>query len=60
MNFKTTTKLLHNKMLWFNVIFGLNYISSRYKLITIHYHTLKQGEIKFKPRIEVNHNMYLN
>ena len=45
-------------MLWFNVILGLNFISLCFKLIIIHYHTQKQREIKFKPRIKLNHNIY--
>ena len=28
------------------------------KLIIIHYYTPKQREIKFKPRIKLNHNIY--
>ena len=45
-------------MLWFNFIIGLNFISLCFKLIVIYYHTPKQREIKFKPRIKLNHNMY--
>ena len=45
-------------MLWVNSILGLNFISFCFKLITIHYHTPKQREIKFKPRIKLNHNIY--
>ena len=45
-------------MLWFNLILGLNFISLCFKLIIIHYHTQKQREIKFKPRIKLNHNIY--
>ena len=44
-------------MLWFNFILGLNFISLCFKLIIIHYHTQKQREIKFKPRIKLNHNI---
>ena len=40
-------------MLWFNFILGLNFIS-------IHYHTPKQREIKFEPRIKLNHKRYIN
>ena len=29
------------------------------KLIIIHYYTPKQREIKFKPRIKLNHNIYV-
>ena len=46
-------------MLWFNMILGLNFISFCFKLIIIHYHTQKQKEIKFKPRIKLNHNIYI-
>ena len=46
-------------MLWFNFIFGLNYISFCFKLIITHYHTPKQREIKFKPRIKLNNNIYI-
>ena len=47
-------------MLWFNLFnffFGLNFISLCYKLIIMHYHTPKQREIRFKPRIKLNHNI---
>ena len=37
----------------------LNFIFHCFKLIIIHYHTTKQREIKFKPRIKLNHNRYL-
>ena len=37
---------------WFNFIFFC------FKLIIIHYHTQKQEEIKFKPSIKLNHNIY--
>ena len=40
-------------MLWFN------FISLCFKLIIIHYHTPKQREIKFEPRIKLNHNIYM-
>ena len=45
-------------MLWFKIILGLNFISLCFKLIIIHYHTPKQREMKFKPRIKLNHNIY--
>ena len=32
-------------ILWFNFILGLNFITLCFKLIIIHYHTLKQKEI---------------
>jgi len=44
-------------MLWFKFILGLNFISLCFKLIIIHYHTQKQREIEFKPRIKLNHNI---
>ena len=47
-------------MLLFNFIFGSNFISLCFKLIIINYHTPKQREIKFKPRIKLNHNIYFN
>ena len=47
-------------MLWFNFILGLNFISLCFKLITIHCHTQKQREIKFKPRIKLNDNIYID
>ena len=47
------------RMLWFNFILGLIFISHCFKLIIMHYHTPKQREIKFKPRIKLNHNMYI-
>ena len=46
-------------MLWFNFILGLNFIFFCFKLIIIHYHTQKQRKIKFKPRIKLNHNIYI-
>ena len=45
-------------MLWFSFILGLNFISLCFKLVIIHYHTRKQKEIKFKPRIKLNHKIY--
>ena len=45
-------------MLWFNFILGLNSIFHCFKLIIVHYHTQEQREIKFKPRIKLNHNIY--
>ena len=42
-------------MLGFNFILGLNFIFLCFKLIIIHYHTQKQRQIKFKPRIKLNH-----
>ena len=36
---------------------GLKFIFLCFKLIIIHYHTQKQREIKFKPRIKLNHNI---
>ena len=45
-------------MLWFNFILGLNFIFLCFRLISIHYHTPKQREIKFEPRIKLNHNIY--
>ena len=46
-------------MLWFNFILGLNFIFFCLKLILIHYQTQKQKKIKFKPRIKLNHNIYM-
>ena len=46
-------------MLWFNFILGSNYIFFCFKLIIIHYHTPKQREIKFEPRIKLNHNTHI-
>ena len=34
-------------MLWFNFILGLNFTLIDSKLITIHFHTLKQRRVKF-------------
>ena len=42
------------ELLWFHFILGLNFISLCFKLIFIYYHTLKQREIKIKPRIKLN------
>ena len=46
-------------MLWFNFMLGLNFILFCVKHIIIHYHTQKQKKIKFKPRIELNHDRYI-
>ena len=46
-------------MLWFNFILGLKFIFLCFKHIIIHYHTPKQRKIKFKPRIKLNHNIYI-
>ena len=46
-------------MLWFNFIFGLSLIFLCFRLIIIHYHTSKQREIKFEPRIKLNHNIFV-
>ena len=47
-------------MLWFNFILGLILfrISHCFKLIIVYYHTSKQREVKFQPRIKLNHNTY--
>ena len=47
-------------MLWFNFILGSNFISLCFKVIIIHYHTQKQREIKFEPRIKLNHNIHVH
>ena len=47
-------------MLWFNFILGLNFIFLCFKVIIIHYHTPKQRLKKFKPRIKLNYNIYIN
>ena len=46
-------------MLWFNFILGLVFIFLCSKLIIINYHTPKQKKIKIKPRIKLNHNIYI-
>ena len=46
-------------MLWFNFILGSNFISLCLKLTIIHYITQKQKNIKFEPRIKLNHNIYI-
>ena len=46
-----------NVSLWFNIILGLNFISSCFKLIIRHYYTPKQRGIKTKPRIKLIHNI---
>ena len=45
-------------MLWFNFILGLNFNFFCFKLTIIYYHYPKQKEIKFKPRIKLNHNIF--
>ena len=54
--FFSTIKYMY--MLWFNFIFGLNFIFYSFKLIIIHYHIRKQYKIKLEPRIKLNHNIY--
>ena len=44
-------------LLWFNFIFGSNFIFLCFKLIIIHYNTQKQRKIKFEPRIRLNHTI---
>ena len=46
-------------MLWFYFILGLIFISLCFKLIIIYYHAQKQRKIKIKPRIKLNHNIYI-
>ena len=46
-------------MLWFSFIPGLNFVFLCFKLIILHYHTQTQREIKFKPRMQLNHNIYI-
>ena len=46
-------------MLWLNFFLGLNFIFFCFELIIIHYQTQKQKKIKFKPRRELNHNIYI-
>ena len=47
-------------LLWFNFILGLIFISLSFKLIIIYYHAQKQRKIKIKPRIKLNHNIFIN
>ena len=46
-------------MLWFNLVVGLILTFLCSKLIIIYYHTQKQRKIKIKPRIKLNHNIYI-
>ena len=55
---KTQMLFLKRNMLWFNFILGLNFTSPCFRLIITHYHTLTQRQIKLKPRIKLNHNIY--
>ena len=43
--------------MWFTFILGSIFMPPCFKLIIIHYYTPEQAEIKFKPRIKLNHNM---
>ena len=52
------TQDMYTCMLWFNFILGLIFISLCFKLIIIYYDAPKQREIKIKPRIKLNHNIY--
>ena len=47
-------------LLWFNFILVLIFISLCFKLIIIYYHAQKQRKIKIKPRIKLNHNIFIN
>ena len=53
--FIDSMKLLY--VLWFNFSLGSNFVFLCFKLIIIHYNTQKGKEIKFEPRIELNHNI---
>ena len=39
--------------MWFNFILGLNFIFLCFKLLIAHYRTLKQREIRFKPKDKI-------
>ena len=56
----TKEKLTTTYILGFNSILGLNFIFFSFKLIIIHYHDPKQRQIIFKPRIKLNHNIYIH
>ena len=45
-------------MLWFKFLLPGLFFSLCVKLIIIHYHTPKQRDIIFKPRMKLNHNMH--
>ena len=46
-------------MLWFNFILGLNVISLCFGYGNNMIMSLRQREIKLKPRIKLNHNIYI-
>ena len=46
-------------LLWLNVIPGLNCTSLGSELIATHYHTPSQREVKLKPGINLNYNIYM-
>ena len=46
-------------MLWFNFILGLNAIFLYFWVSLCMIMSLKQRNVKFKPRIKLNQNMYL-
>ena len=54
----TPSKVTCWYMLWFNCILGSNIISPCF-LGMVMLLTLNQKEIKFKPRIKLNHNLYI-
>ena len=54
-----TENIQYMYLLWFNFILGLNFILFCFKLIIIYYHTQKQKKMKFKPRIKLNHNIFI-
>ena len=47
-------------MLWFNFILALNFIFLCFWVCYCMIMILKQKKIKFKPRIKLNHNTYIN
>ena len=55
-----TSGFFSTYMLWFNFILVLNFIFLCFKLIIVRYHTQNQRKTNFKPRVKLNHNIYLN
>ena len=43
----------------FNFILGFNFIFFCFKHLIVHFHTQRQGRIKLKLRMKLNHNTYI-
>ena len=57
--FITKQSIVLEYILWFNLILGLSFICLCVGVWQCVIMSLKQGEVKFKPRIKLNHNIFL-